>query len=37
MHLVHFDTQYADVSDAASHSEGLAVLGVFIKVWEISP
>jgi len=32
MHLVHYDSMYANVSDAQNHTDGLAVVGVFMKV-----
>lgn len=33
LHLVHWNkTKYSSISEAASHPDGLAVLGVFLKV-----
>ena len=32
MHLVHKNDKYADLGEALKHGDGLAVLGVFIKV-----
>jgi carbonic anhydrase len=30
--LVHFNTKYGSFADATAHSDGLAVLGIFLKV-----
>jgi carbonic anhydrase len=30
--LVHFNTKYGTFADATAHSDGLAVLGIFLKV-----
>ncbi len=32
MHLVHFNKKYGSVSEAVKHDDGLAVLGVLLKV-----
>ncbi|XP_057367976.1 carbonic anhydrase-like [Daphnia carinata] len=32
LHLVHYNTKYSSFADATGHSDGLAVLGIFIKV-----
>ena len=32
MHLVHYNTKYGSIEIALNKSDGLAVLGVFIKV-----
>ena len=32
LHLVHFNTKYGDLNNAVDKADGLAVLGVFIKV-----
>lgn len=32
LHLVHWNTKYPNFGDAASKSDGLAVVGVFLKV-----
>jgi len=32
MHLVHYNQKYGSVSEAVNHDDGLAVLGVLIKV-----
>ena len=32
LHLVHFNTKYGDLGNAADKPDGLAVLGMFIKV-----
>ena len=35
LHLVHFNTKYGDLGNAVDKPDGLAVLGMFIKVdWE---
>ncbi|XP_028678875.1 carbonic anhydrase 12 isoform X1 [Erpetoichthys calabaricus] len=38
LHIVHFNSdKYADLTTAADKADGLAVLGVFIKVGQFSP
>lgn len=32
LHLVHFNTKYGSFGEAADKPDGLAVLGIFIKV-----
>jgi carbonic anhydrase len=32
IHLVHYDTKYANIKEAINHSDGLAVLGIFAEV-----
>ncbi|EFX88009.1 alpha-carbonic anhydrase [Daphnia pulex] len=32
LHMVHYNTKYGTYADATTHSDGLAVLGVFLKV-----
>ena len=32
IHFVSFNTKYPDIGESLSHSDGLAVLGVFLKV-----
>lgn len=32
LHLVHWNTKYANFGEAASQPDGLAVVGVFLKV-----
>ena len=32
LHLVHYNTKYPSFSEATSHDDGLAVLGIFLKV-----
>jgi carbonic anhydrase len=32
LHLVHWNTKYADISEAVGHSDGLAVLGFFYEI-----
>ena len=32
MHFVHFNAKYGTISAAASQPDGLAVIGVFVKV-----
>jgi len=32
LHIVHYNTKYGTYADATTHSDGLAVLGVFLKV-----
>ncbi|KAI9563221.1 alpha-carbonic anhydrase [Daphnia sinensis] len=32
LHMVHYNTKYGTFEDATTHSDGLAVLGIFIKV-----
>lgn len=35
LHLVHWNTKYANFGEAASKPDGLAVVGVFLKVSRI--
>ncbi|XP_068199776.1 carbonic anhydrase 1-like [Antennarius striatus] len=37
LHLVHWNTQYSSFGDAASKPDGLAVVGVFLKIGEKNP
>ncbi|KAM4704600.1 carbonic anhydrase 2-like [Rhinophrynus dorsalis] len=37
LHLVHWNTKYGSFGEAAKHCDGLAVLGVFLKVGEAKP
>ncbi|KPP59648.1 carbonic anhydrase-like, partial [Scleropages formosus] len=37
LHLVHWNTKYPSFSDAATKPDGLAVLGVFLKVGAANP
>ncbi|KAG7488249.1 hypothetical protein MATL_G00033570 [Megalops atlanticus] len=37
LHLVHWNTKYPSFGDAASQSDGLAVVGVFLKVGGANP
>ena len=32
MHFVHYNTKYGTFENATKHPDGLAVLGVFVKV-----
>lgn len=32
LHLVHYNTKYGTFAEATTHSDGLAVLGIFLKV-----
>ena len=32
LHLVHYSTKYPSFTEASKHVDGLAVLGIFIKV-----
>ncbi|XP_046449786.1 carbonic anhydrase 2-like [Daphnia pulex] len=32
LHMVHYNTKYGTYADASAHSDGLAVLGVFISI-----
>ena len=32
LHLVHFNTKYGDFGSAVDKPDGLAVLGIFLKV-----
>ena len=32
MHLVHYNSKYADIGEAVSHEDGLAVIGIFFEV-----
>ncbi|XP_046636881.1 carbonic anhydrase 2-like isoform X2 [Daphnia pulicaria] len=32
LHLVHFNTKYGSFAEASQHSDGVAVLGIFLKV-----
>ena len=32
LHLVHYNTKYGDLGNAVDKPDGLAVLGMFIKV-----
>ena len=34
LHLVHYNTKYGDLGNAVDKPDGLAVLGMFIKVTE---
>lgn len=34
MHMVHWNTKYSSVDEAKNHTDGLAVLGVFVDVGE---
>lgn len=34
VHLVHWNNKYASYEEAASKSDGLAVVGFFIEVWQ---
>ena len=36
MHFVSYNTKYSNISEAVPHPDGLAVLGVFIKVYTAS-
>ena len=36
LHLVHYNTKYGSFGEAADKSDGLAVLGVFLKVREVA-
>ena len=35
LHLVHYNTKYGSFADATAHSDGLAVLGIFLNVIHI--
>ena len=35
LHLVHFNTKYGDFGSAVDKPDGLAVLGIFLKVTEL--
>uniref|UniRef100_UPI001A9970C4 LOW QUALITY PROTEIN: carbonic anhydrase-like n=1 Tax=Gasterosteus aculeatus aculeatus TaxID=481459 RepID=UPI001A9970C4 len=37
LHLVHWNTKYPSFGDAASQPDGLAVLGVFLKIGAANP
>lgn len=37
LHLVHWNTKYASFGEAVKHCDGLAVLGVFLKVGDARP
>ncbi|KAJ8401501.1 hypothetical protein AAFF_G00384200 [Aldrovandia affinis] len=37
LHLVHWNTKYPSFGDAASKPDGLAVVGVFLKIGEANP
>jgi hypothetical protein len=32
LHIVHYNTKYGSIADAVTRSDGLAVLGIFLKV-----
>jgi len=32
VHLIHYNTKYADLAEALTHKDGLVVLGIFIEV-----
>lgn len=32
LHLVHYNTKYGTLTEATKHSDGLAVLGIFLSV-----
>lgn len=36
MHIVHKNTRYNTVAEASMHSDGLAVLGIFLKIDNVS-
>jgi hypothetical protein len=35
MHLVHFNAKYRTYENALNHSDGLAVLGIFLEVIDL--
>ncbi|KAG8441873.1 hypothetical protein GDO86_010885 [Hymenochirus boettgeri] len=37
LHLVHWNTKYRSMGEAAKHCDGLAVVGVFLKVGNATP
>ncbi|XP_030072006.1 carbonic anhydrase 2 [Microcaecilia unicolor] len=37
LHLVHWNTKYGSFSDAAQNCDGLAVIGIFLKVGQARP
>ncbi|MEE6463641.1 hypothetical protein FKM82_005991 [Ascaphus truei] len=37
LHLVHWNTKYASFGEAVRHCDGLAVVGVFLKVGDAKP
>ncbi|XP_004697542.1 carbonic anhydrase 2 [Echinops telfairi] len=37
LHLVHWNTKYADFGQAVQHPDGLAVLGIFLKIGSAKP
>ncbi|ELW46918.1 Carbonic anhydrase 3 [Tupaia chinensis] len=37
LHLVHWNTKYGDFGKAVQHPDGLAVLGVFLKIGNANP
>ena len=37
LHLVHWNTKYGDFGTAAQQPDGLAVVGVFLKVGDANP
>lgn len=37
LHLVHWNTKYGDFGKAVQHPDGLAVLGVFLKIGDAKP
>ncbi|NP_001079371.1 carbonic anhydrase 2 S homeolog isoform X1 [Xenopus laevis] len=37
LHLVHWNTKYGSMAEAVKHCDGLAVVGVFLKVGEAHP
>ncbi|XP_011374234.2 carbonic anhydrase 2 [Pteropus vampyrus] len=37
LHLVHWNTKYKDFREAVQHPDGLAVLGVFLKIGDANP
>ena len=32
LHIVHYNSQYGSLANAAGYSDGLAVLGIFLQV-----
>ena len=34
LHFVHYNTNYSDITEAAKHSDGLAILAIFLEVDE---
>ncbi|KAM4688902.1 carbonic anhydrase 2-like [Discoglossus pictus] len=37
LHLVHWNTKYANYDEAVKHRDGLAIIGAFVQVGEVKP